>query len=164
MGVASIHLCIGSNLSIVEENRVTDRLECRAWVIEVHDKVIVVLDAVVASTLQVRDGLDLAGLGFHHGGPTSCGIQFKDALVELEVENALHLHIEGGIDIGAIDRLSLDDGLSIEFHLLSETDARFAIEQAVEGLLQTIASVTFHVAAYTIHDTESVGGEHTADG
>ena len=28
MGVASIHLCIGSDLSIVEEDRVTDSLEC----------------------------------------------------------------------------------------------------------------------------------------
>ena len=58
----------------------------------------------------------------------------------------------------------MDDGLPIEFHLLSETDARFAIEQAVEGLLQTIASVTFHVAAYTVYDTECVGWENTADG
>ena len=163
MGVASIHLCIGSNLSIVEENRVTDRLECRAWVIEVHYKVIVVLDAVVASTLQVRDGLDLAGLGFHHCGPTSCGIQFEDALVELEVEDALHLHVESGIDIGAIDRLSLDDGLSIKFHLLCETDARFTIEQAVEGLLQAIAPVTFHVTAYTVYDTECIGGEYSTN-
>ena len=105
----------------------------------------------VETFLHVHDGLDVAGRHIHHDGYTHVGVDFLQLLDERTLGKILHAHVDGGHDVGSVDRRGIGDVEELVAHLAAVHDTVGSAQDGVVAQLQSEAGGI-------------LGAEHGSDG
>jgi len=149
LSVAGGHHEGGVHHPVVECDHHRCRLEHAAGFQKVGHGMVASLQQLSVHLFQVDDGFHVAGGHLHDDGHSYVGVDFTHLVGHRFFRDVLHLHIDGGDDVLAIDRFHVDELEHLVSHSLVVEYSRGATQDAVKGLLQSetgLVHLSIHVA------------------